>query len=711
MKHIITTLTLCLGLFFSTQAQIVITEIHYNQPGSDNYEYIELFNLGVTNVDLTGWSFTQGIVYTFPSITLNIGDYLVIVNDSLAFQNDYGITAYEWDSNSLSNGGEDIILVDDMGMGIDTVDYDDFNPWPRIADGFGPSLELCNVTFDNNDPANWSFSTTPLGVRVADDSTMIFGTPGAANGTCPTGPYIFTNGSYATVSEGGDSVEVTLIMANTGAMDTADVDLIVQATSTATSSDYTIPATKASFTSAGVGGWTFVDMVIYITDDMTPEFDETIVIDFAMPTMGASIAAMGEFTVVIIDDDTPLPNYPIGLVTADGDGDGEADSTGVRCELRGVVYGVNIRTPGSGIQFTMRDSTDGVNVFSFDYNDYTVTQGDSIHVFGEMTSFNGLSEIEPDTIVVISQGNALAAPVDVTSLDETTESEYIRLSCVSIVDTSDWPGMGSSRNLQLAVGSDTLTMRIDSDTDIDGTPVQLGVFDLVGIGGQFDGSAPRTSGYQIFPMFVTDFTAKGPNVGFSTGQDVVGEGDGNANYTIEYSNWRGALQLEVSLDAAASTATEGVDFTFTTDTIDIAENAATGCAASNDSWMVAITDDGDIEGNETIVLVLKSLSDDVVVGTDTLTITIEDNDNVGIADLLPASSISLYPNPAQNILVLDASIDMKSIEITNLVGQRVLTADVQTRKEQVNVSRLARGTYFMRVNTSEGVWVQKFVKE
>ena len=34
--------------------------------------------------------------------------------------------------------------------------------------------------------------------------------------------------------------------------------------------------------------------------------------------------------------------YPIGLVTGDSDGNGEADSVGVACSLTGVVYGVDM---------------------------------------------------------------------------------------------------------------------------------------------------------------------------------------------------------------------------------------------------------------------------------------------------------------------------------------------------------------------------------
>jgi hypothetical protein len=57
------------------------------------------------------------------------------------------------------------------------------------------------------------------------------------------------------------------------------------------------------------------------------------------------------------------------------------------------------------------------------------------------------------------------------------------------------------------MNGDTLTMRIDKDTEIADsiTSGPSGLFNLSGTGGQFDGSAPYDEGYQIFPMFVSDF--------------------------------------------------------------------------------------------------------------------------------------------------------------------------------------------------------------
>ncbi|MEM6263283.1 MAG: lamin tail domain-containing protein [Bacteroidota bacterium] len=174
--------TLCFS--GNIQSNVVINEIHYNpdESGTDTTEFVELFNEGILAADLSGWSFTQGFAFTFPSgATIAPGQYIVIAKNKMAFMNEYGCEPdYEWAANKLSsdglsNGGEDIILVDAGGNQVDIVDYDDGNPWPTGTgmsdpDGGGPSIELTDATLDNNDGANWA------------TSMVAGGTPGAPNG-------------------------------------------------------------------------------------------------------------------------------------------------------------------------------------------------------------------------------------------------------------------------------------------------------------------------------------------------------------------------------------------------------------------------------------------------------------------------------------------------------------------------------------------------
>ena len=194
LTTITSTLALTLNLVFS---QVVINEIHYNPSGaqgSDNdYEFMELYNAGTEAVDMSGWSFTQGVNHTFADgTTLAAGAYMIVDVD-LAHNggsldaspydpdgdgfHENGAQVVQWTSNNLSNGGEDIEIVDTLGTVIDFVDYEDgsnsYGDWGTAHDGGGASLELIDATSDNSLAENWQASW------------VVGGTPGAANSTEP----------------------------------------------------------------------------------------------------------------------------------------------------------------------------------------------------------------------------------------------------------------------------------------------------------------------------------------------------------------------------------------------------------------------------------------------------------------------------------------------------------------------------------------------
>jgi hypothetical protein len=190
---------------------IVINELQYN-PASDDAgeEYVELYNAGAQAVDLTGVSFSDGIVYTFPTNTLALpGGYLVVAHDPAAVEARYGITGVlgPFEDGNLSNSGERVALQDADGLLLDEVDYDDNLPWPTAPDGDGPSLELVNPAFDNDSPCSWGGSSG-------------LGTPGAQNSVYQTGniPPCITGAAHSpTFPRSTDVVTVTALVYDNGA--------------------------------------------------------------------------------------------------------------------------------------------------------------------------------------------------------------------------------------------------------------------------------------------------------------------------------------------------------------------------------------------------------------------------------------------------------------------------------------------------------------
>jgi hypothetical protein len=129
-----------------------ITEMMYhpldtNSPDDPNAEFIELTNIGPETINLSLVSFTEGIHYTFPSLELTSGEFVLLVKDRAVFDFRYTgvppavdiLSQYE---GRLANGGERIRLEDAIGRKILDFEY---------RDGF--SLNIIDPT--NSDSNSW----------------------------------------------------------------------------------------------------------------------------------------------------------------------------------------------------------------------------------------------------------------------------------------------------------------------------------------------------------------------------------------------------------------------------------------------------------------------------------------------------------------------------------------------------------------------------
>ena len=229
-------------------------------------------------------------------------------------------------------------------------------------------------------------------------------------------------------------------------------------------------------------------------------------------TLNSSSAWAGPFTFMTTMP-MAIPTYDIATITT-VDANGEPDSLNVYCKVIGTVF-----TPdydgNNGYSFYVQDGTGGINIFNFTDlpSGYQSQKGDEIRATGTILFFNGLIEIQVDSIVVISQGNSVGSPAVVTSFDATTVNEFIKIEKVKIVDPTQWPAPGDNANLDIATATgDTLVMRIDKDVFIQDTmaTAPTGFVDVTGVGGQFDSQAPYFDGYQIFPRRYTDIVDVDP---------------------------------------------------------------------------------------------------------------------------------------------------------------------------------------------------------
>src|SRR5687768_7215210 len=106
------------------------------------------------------------------------------------------------------------------------------------------------------------------------------------------------------------------------------------------------------------------------------------------------------------------------------DENGQAIFDGVPTTVTGVVHGINFQATGASFYIINEDNV-GINVFTPD--PFVVTQGEELQISGVIDQFNGLLEIIPDEIQLLSSGNQLVEPDPVTVLSESTESSYLYL--------------------------------------------------------------------------------------------------------------------------------------------------------------------------------------------------------------------------------------------------------------------------------------------
>ncbi|NIP97892.1 MAG: lamin tail domain-containing protein, partial [Akkermansiaceae bacterium] len=118
----------------------------------DDFEFVELKNVGPSALDLRDVRFTKGINFEFAGSaveTLEPGAFVLVVSNLAAFEARYGTglpVAGEYPDDNLRNGGERLKLSFGAGIPIQEIEeYSDSHPWPESADGGGHSLVLVGV--------------------------------------------------------------------------------------------------------------------------------------------------------------------------------------------------------------------------------------------------------------------------------------------------------------------------------------------------------------------------------------------------------------------------------------------------------------------------------------------------------------------------------------------------------------------------------------
>jgi hypothetical protein len=192
----------------------------------------------------------------------------------------------------------------------------------------------------------------------------------------------------------------------------------------------------------------------------------------------------------------------------DVDANGTALDNGKTVAIEIVCTEENFNAPNTGTSAYGQDGDFGINVFIPGVG-IDLTRGRRYAITGQITQFNGLTEILPGSAANITDTGEGVQPAPLTisvpnllANAETYEGRLIRVTGLSYVGGT-W-GAAQTVNAQDAAAN-PLDIRIQSGSSATTEPAYP--VTVTGIFGQFDSSVPRDGGYQIMPRDPADLEA------------------------------------------------------------------------------------------------------------------------------------------------------------------------------------------------------------
>ncbi len=75
------------------------------------------------------------------------------------------------------------------------------------------------------------------------------------------------------------------------------------------------------------------------------------------------------------------------------------------------------------------------------------------------------------------------------------------------------------------------------------------------------------------------------------------------------------------------------------------------------------------------------------------------------------TKFNYYPNPVINLLNISYSQDMTSVKVFNMVGQQLMSKEINASTTQIDMSRYANGAYFIQVTTENAMKTVRVIKK
>ena len=171
--------------------------------------------------------------------------------------------------------------------------------------------------------------------------------------------------------------------------------------------------------------------------------------------------------------------------------------------------------------------------------------------------------------------------------------------------------------------------------------------------------------------------------------NVTGNHSFAANFELQ------TLEITATVEPAeGGTATGGGTYTY--------GDEVTITVETNEDWaFLNWTENGTVVSEEKTYTFIATASHDLVAN---LIYTVGVGEQMG-------NNITLYPNPVNDKLTIEAEATLGTVEIYNLMGALVYSQKGCTNKVEINTSDLQSGIYFIRMTNDNASETRRFVKE
>ncbi len=487
--------------------QLFINEIDYDQTGTDTGEFLEIAGPAGTyeNVTLDHYNGNGGaLIWSFDLPTFTLSDeasgYGFYVFGVAGVPN----VDYEF-SGSIQNGAPDGMVLVVNGSIVDAIAWEgemndpDGNPMESVeGDYSGIDSSASRIGVDGSPWEYGPFSPGAINTNQTFDPTVNY--PPSANA-----------GPDQSVESGAN---VTLDGTASADADGTIASYLWEQTSGSTVTLTGAATASASFVVPTVTETTSWGFSLTVTDDDGATDTDEVVISVQISASMTILEARGQ-------------------------------ALGTLITITGLVNSVNFSSSGS--EYTVEDATAGIDMY-FSGGVLDLGLGDEITVTGETAEYSGKYEIIPATsgdIVVNSTGNTLPDPQVITAAElasngENYESELIQINAVSNAGTGDsWPASGANANVDISDASGSTVMRIDKETEIDGSSEPVWPMDVIGVVSEFNGT------YQILPRLLSDFIS-----------DIVTPSFSNETHSPEFAT--SASEITITIDIVPGDETQSI---------------------------------------------------------------------------------------------------------------------------------------------------------